>query len=360
MSRDKTARWLDLLAFLLQHHYPVTREQMFERVQGYGEGGESARRKFERDKDDLRGLGIDIQTVTLPSAPGDEPASGYLLKAKDFYLPYLELTEGREPSGQADGQGPGRPYQLHQVRVSQADVERLDRATQRISESNLPLARAAASARRKLGFDLPLSLQAVERVLERPLAPEASASLAVLQEAVAKHRAVRCRYFAIGRDAEEERVIEPYGLFFSWGRWYCVARSRERNALRVFRVDRMSGAAMLDGKDAAFAVPGDFSIREYLGRAPWELSEAGETKVRVRFSFPESRWVMARGTGDPVVPMLADGGAELEFGVRDENPFLRWLLTFGDHAEVLSPEVIKSRLAALRRKVAELYAKESA
>lgn len=357
MSAAKTARWLDLLAYLLQHRYPVTREQLFASVTDYLEGAqpgdataaESARRKFERDKDELRALGIDIQTVPVPDAEGDEPASGYRLAPRDFYLPYLELTDA-PPAGE-------RPYALRQVHVRRDDLRRLDAATRRMAaHPTSPLAAAAASARRKLGFDLPLSVSAVEAVLARPLGDDAADALAVLQRAVAERVAVSCRYFAIGRDAEEQRVIEPYGLFFSWGRWYCVARARDRDALRVFRVDRMREARAETGKAARFEVPADFRVRAYLGRAPWELGEAPAVEVRVRFAFPESRWVQARGVGLPVAPLLADGGAVLEFGVRDRNPFLRWLLTFGPRAEVLAPDEVARELDELRGHVAVLYA----
>src|SRR5207249_11909053 len=51
-----------------------------------------------------------------------------------------------------------------------------------------------------------------ERAFVQPTAPAASAHFAVLRRGVEERRAVRCRYYAIGRDAEEERVIEPYGL----------------------------------------------------------------------------------------------------------------------------------------------------
>lgn len=176
-----------------------------------------------------------------------------------------------------------------------------------------------------------------------------------MQRAVAERVAVGCRYFAIGRDQEEKRVIEPYGLFFSWGRWYLVARARERAATRVFRVDRMRDAELLKGKDSAFEVPAAFAIRDYLGRAPWELSEAAPVVARVRFAFPESRWVIAQGVGEAVDDLLDDGGAVLAFGVRDGPPFLRWLLTFRGRAVVLEPAALAGELDALRRQVAALY-----
>ncbi|HWO89940.1 MAG TPA: WYL domain-containing protein [Gemmatimonadales bacterium] len=355
MTQPKVARWLDLLAYLLQHRYPVTREQIFEAVAGYREGGdnerarESARRAFERDKAELKQLGIEISRVSAAAGEEDARADGYQLAPRDFYLPYLELV--------TESPGGDRPYpSLRQIRVTRDDMRRLDRATARFASlRTIPLAAAAATARRKLGFDLPLSLRAVESVLARPLSGQAEAALATLQRAVAERRAVRCTYRAIGRDATERRTIEPLGLFFQWSRWYCVARDRGRDALRVFRVDRMRAARQLVGADAGFTVPQGFSIRAYVGRAPWELSEASPVVVRMRFAFPESRWVQAQGLGTPIQPVLDDGGAILEFSVRERGPFLRWALTFGDRIEVLDPAAVRRDLAALRARVYDIY-----
>lgn len=357
MTQPKAARWLDLLAYLLQHRYPVTREQIFESVAGYREGEgserarESVRRTFERDKAELKQLGIVIGTVTDPNAEDDAHADSYQLAPRDFYLPYLELV--------SDPAARDRPYpSLRQVRVTRDDVRRLDRATAKLASlPALPLAAAAASARRKLGFDLPLSLRAVERVLAQPLHHEAAAALATLQRAVAEHQAVRCTYWAIGRNRTERRTIEPLGLFFQWSRWYCVARDRGRDALRVFRVDRMRRAEPVSGADSRFTLPEGFRIRAYVGRAPWELSEAPPVTVRARFAFPESRWVQGQGLGTPIEPVLEDGGAILEFAVREAGPFLRWALTFGDRIQILAPEAVRSDLAALRARVAAIYEK---
>jgi predicted DNA-binding transcriptional regulator YafY len=373
MSSAKTSRWLDLIAFLLQHRFPVTRQDLYTNVKGYldeppspaggrGQGvrvddrpeaadaNESTRRMFERDKDELRALGIQIETVPIPNVEGDEPASGYRLRPGDFYLPYIELHGTGAPAQ--------RPYQgLAVVKLSDADLDLLDRATQLVAQrTESPLGRSAASARRKLEFDLPLPQAAVERVLAAPLGDEGTRSLEVLQAASADRVAVSFRYHSIGRDQEEDRIVEPYGLFFNWGRWYCVARARDRDALRVFRVDRIRDAKPLKGKAARFDIPADFSIRNYFHRAPWELSGSAPVMVRVRFAFPESRWVLARGVGKTIDDMLDDGGAILEFGVQDLGPFLRWILTFRRHAEILSPASIADQLAGMRRQVARLYA----
>jgi predicted DNA-binding transcriptional regulator YafY len=305
---------------------------------------------FERDKDELRSIGIQIDTVPIPDAEYDEPGSGYRLKSSDFYLPYLELHEGEG--------GVDRPYQgLATLKLTRDEVAILDRATQLVAQrTESSLGESALSARRKLEFDLPLPRGAVERVLAAPMNDEATRSLETLQRAVADRVAVTCEYHSIGRNTDEPRSIEPYGLFFTWGRWYCVARARDRDALRVFRIDRMRGAVIERGKQAGFDVPPGFSIRSYLNRAPWELSGAEPVAVRVRFAFPESRWVLAQGVGEAIEPMLDDGGAILEFPVRDPNPFLRWLLTFRHRAEILSPDSIRDQIATMRKKVAALYA----
>jgi predicted DNA-binding transcriptional regulator YafY len=351
---SKTARWLDLIAFLLQHRFPVTREQIFDHVSGYREGDadpESARRKFERDKDELRALGIQIETKTIPDAAGDEPATGYRLLERDFYLPYLQLQEATVRQD--------RPYRgVRSVRLSRQHLDIVDRATRRLAEHpSLPLRQAAQSARRKLAFDLPIPEQRIERILGESGKEEPNETLEVLQQAVARRTAVGCRYYTIGRDVEAERVIEPYGLFFNWGRWYCVAGVREDPTCRVFRVDRVSDAKLLRGPDAEFQTsPGDFDIRDYLGRSAWELSETAPRPVTVRFRFPESRWVIAQGVGNPIEPVTDDGGAVLGFDVRDTNPFLRWLLTFRDHAQIEDPPDLADELNALRQRVAALYA----
>lgn len=356
MTTAKTARWLDLIAYLLQHRFPVTREEIFQHVGGYGAGeeaGETARRKFERDKDELRALGLDIETVDLPGSAGDEPQQGYRLKPSRVYLPYFELVRSKDPAE--------RPYSgLPRVALSDAELAILDRATRRLAQrTEFPLASDVASARRKLAFDLPLDDLAVEQVLAAPLAESGRRALETLQRAVLDRLALRCRYYSMTRDREEERQIEPYGLFFQWSHWYCVARARDRSALRVFRVDRMRALDAVPGKPP-FEVPEDFDVRAYLGRAPWELGEGPATAVRVRFAFPEARWVLNRRLGRPVEAVLEDGGAIVEFDARDRQALLRWLLTFRRQATVLDPQDVAAELEALRRRVAALYENQDA
>lgn len=193
-------------------------------------GNESARRKFERDKDELRVLGIEVETVDLPGSAGDASQQGYRLKPSSFYLPYFELLSSSEPAD--------RPYAgLPQAALSHAEMRILDRATRRLAQrGELSLAGAAAAARRKLAFDLPLDDVTAERVLSAPMPEEGRRALEVLQRALMDRTPVSCRYYSISRDSDEERAIEPYGLFLPMEPLVLRSpRARPRRAARVPR-----------------------------------------------------------------------------------------------------------------------------
>jgi predicted DNA-binding transcriptional regulator YafY len=357
----KTERWLNLLAFLLDRTYPVTREEILSQVDDYktdwlkgdDKPRESVRRKFERDKKELKALGVVIEPLkdkVMADHAGQE-VEAYLLKPRDFYLPYFEVHASR------GARVPAHPYFLNAVTLDARDLPILRRAAERVSTlRDTPLGPAAASALRKLSFDLPeLGVGDEERAFVQATPPEADEHFALLRRAVEQRTAVRSRYYTIGRDAEEERVIEPYGLMLSWGHWYCVGRSRERNAMRVFRLDRMKNVAPVEGPKAEFAVPGDFRIGDYLDRAPWELSEEKPVAARVRIAFPQSRWVIGERLGKVVKGVTDDAGTEFEFQVRSVDAFVRWLLPLGQQVEVLSPPAIKRQLDEARAQLRALY-----
>ena len=100
----KLQRWLDLVAYLAGRHFPVPVEDLRDNIPAYAvdpdaseREKETIRRMFERDKDELRELGIPIDTVDYSINYGHEQKKGYRLARKDFHLPYLKLvTEASE------------------------------------------------------------------------------------------------------------------------------------------------------------------------------------------------------------------------------------------------------------------------
>ena len=113
---SKTQRWLDLIAFLVGRKVPVEVERIMEAVPSYAEkyvegdakARETVRRMFERDKDELRELGIPIETVPLSLHYGAEEVMAYRLSDRDFYLPYLKLVSSEDPEDAAPSAAPPR------------------------------------------------------------------------------------------------------------------------------------------------------------------------------------------------------------------------------------------------------------
>src|SRR5512140_1280921 len=111
---NRFQRWLDLIAYLAGRHLPVAGDQLLSDLPGYAEGWlsedetkrQSARRSFERDKDELRRAGIPIQSVKYTINFGLEEVDGYQLVARDFYLPYLKLLEREHPQPRGKRRGP--------------------------------------------------------------------------------------------------------------------------------------------------------------------------------------------------------------------------------------------------------------
>src|SRR5437870_5070987 len=204
----KTERWLNLLAFLLDHHYPVTREEILSQVDDYkadwlkgdDKTRESVRRKFERDKKELKALGVVIEPLkdrVMADHAGQE-VEAYVLKPRDFYLPYFEVRTAK------GARVPRHPYFLNAVTLDSADLPILRRAAERVTAlRDTPLGAAAQSALRKVSFDLPeLGVGDEERAFQQPTRLGLDEHFALLRRAVEERRAVRCGYYTIGRDAE--------------------------------------------------------------------------------------------------------------------------------------------------------------
>jgi len=368
----KTQRWLDLLAFLIGRRLPVAVEQIMESIPAYARDWEtgddtaraSVRRKFERDKDELRELGIPLQTV--PYAMGGETQDGYVLARKDFYLPYLRIVgaAGASTEGSAArARGLDRPRQggVPDLDLSAADAcAALDALWRVEGLPHYPYAAEARSAFHKLSGDIDLDMFRRPPVvqLDGSRSSEIGPALRVLAEALHARKRVTFTYRGIHRDEETERDVAPYGLAFQGGHWYLVGHDALRDDLRVLRVSRMRD---LSANRAAphtrdYEIPDDFRLDDTLGKQAWELGSAGEGELaaRVRFRFPLSLWAERNGHGE-LDDEAADGSSIRRFAVRQVHPFLRWVLTFEGEAEILEPPQLRRGLREMAAEVAAVH-----
>src|SRR5687767_2706304 len=89
-STAKLERQLNLMATLLETRRPLTRTELRDRVTGYPSDGVAFRRAFERDKDELRKMGIAV--VMEPIVGRDPPEDGYRIRRDEHYLRDPGLT----------------------------------------------------------------------------------------------------------------------------------------------------------------------------------------------------------------------------------------------------------------------------
>ena len=250
MAARRTERLLNLVICLLHTRSFLTAERIRELVAGYDEApsDEAYKRMFERDKEDLRDLGIPLETGTN-SAWDDEP--GYRIARRDYALPDITL----EP---AEAAAVGLAARMW---------------------SSASMSAAATRALRKLeaaGVEvapLPEGLQ--------PQVEGSGAAFPVLAEAVHDGRRVTFTYRGAGDAEPVERTVEPWGVVWWHGRWYLVGLDVDKSATRVFRLSRIVGEPKPKGPPGAVTRPEGVNLRALVSSYD-AASPAAVAVVRVR------------------------------------------------------------------------------
>jgi proteasome accessory factor B len=232
MADSKTERLLQVVLCLTQSRRFVTKDQLRQAIPDYAStsSNEAFERMFERDKNELRELGIPLETVSA-GAIDDDP--GYRIDQEAYGLPPLMLT--RE--------------ELTAVALAA-----------RVWREQGP-ASAAARALLKVsseGTDVDASeLPAIE-----PRLSGGEAAFEPLTTAVARRRAVTFDYRTVRDPAPATRHLQPWGVVSQRGRWYVVGHDTVRGAVRVFRLSRIEGPVRAAGPEGAYEVPSDVSVRD--------------------------------------------------------------------------------------------------
>jgi proteasome accessory factor B len=347
----KLQRWIDLVAALLTRHTSVTLEELRDLVPAYGKSGSKTalRRMFERDKDELRALGIPIEIQPL------EDTTGYRLKPAEFYLPYLAtVVDGKKRSPRhVDRDG----YKaLQTLDFDPDEVAALRSAWERLRTlGQAELFADGERGLRKLALDLP-EVSAEGRGERRRLPREGGDSFSPLMDALSHRRQVTFDYRAIGGDTHTTRTVHPYGLFFLSAHWY-LAAVEEGDAegwVKNFRVSRIAKVVVAGTSQtkAHYTIPAAFSLADHArDRKPWELGDTEAITVEVAFTGSDGATLAAARLGAEV-PKYPE---RRRFSVRRQDAFVRWLLSFVGEVRPISPPAVVNVWNAELAVVASMY-----
>lgn len=319
--RAKTERLLNLTMGLLSTRRALPKAEIRRRVEAYRgvESDEAFDRMFERDKDDLRALGIPLVTEHIGGAFDDE--QGYRIDRRDYAVPDIDLTTDER-----------------------AVVGLAARAW-----SHAAMAPSAAAAWRKVsaleGDDQDQGAEGVLEGVELRLGGAEPAFLP-LQEAVSSGRSVTFEYTK-GDGTRSARRVDPWALTSWRGRWYLTGHDLDREGSRVFRLGRITSEVRL-GRPVTVPAPDDLDPTHAVRELAGVESPAEEAMLAVR----QGRGHSLRRRGESVsVADAPDGWDVLRVTYASLHPFADELAAAGADVVVREPaelaDAVRDRLAAV-------------
>ncbi|GAB1487950.1 WYL domain-containing protein [Opitutaceae bacterium] len=174
-----------------------------------------------------------------------------------------------------------------------------------------------------------------------------------LSTAVLKLQVVEFAYKKSGQTRATRRRVRPYHLAHRENLWYLIALDEERGALRTFALPRIAETRVTGD---TFAKPEEFSPEKFFASALGVLGGEGDYQVVIRFTAAaadhvrEREWHESQALRD-----LPDGGLELTLRLGALAEVSRWILGWGDSAEVIAPPELRTHLRATTQALAALY-----
>lgn len=317
MSSNKTERLLNLLIMLLVQRHYVGKDRIREIL--YPDSSPDGFEKmFERDKEELRSLGVPIEVGALDVMFDD--AVGYRIRPDDFALPEIDLA---------------------------ADEAAVIGLAARVWD-HARLAEVTTDAVRKLtALGMPIDTGQLEIAEPRLNADEPS--FETFWEATQERSVIEFDYQRLGGEPSR-RHLEPWGVLRYSGRWYVAGRDIDRDAERVFRLSRVVGEARTIGAPNAYSVPDNVDLREIARRLE---PNTPPVEARVLMRHGRGAGLRRRATVtaiDVLGPDQSHGWDRLSLvgtGLIDE------LLSLGPDVVVEGPAEVRNEVIARLRGVVE-------
>jgi proteasome accessory factor B len=316
MSTAKTERLLNLVICLLSTRRPLTKAQIRQAVPQYAENTslEAFERMFERDKDELRDLGIPL--VTTFEDPLFEDEVGYRVDRDAYALPEVSFE----------------PDELAVLGLA-------SRVWQQASLAG-PASRALAKLTALGAPPDDGSLIGLE-----PRIRTAEPAFDALWAAVRDRVPVRFRYRTAGRGTVADRTVEPWAVTSWHGHWYLTGYDRDRAAARVFRLSRVESAVRTVGRPGEYDVPADHDPRLFVGSSE---PDRPRTPARLRARTGTAQLVRRRARE---VVDVGDGWDELVIDMDDPEVLAEELVSYGANVVALQPLALRDAVVRRLRSV---------
>lgn len=215
-----------------------------------------------------------------------------------------------------------------------------------------PLTQAFAKLTNQLDGPVTVALGAARALISFKPVGIAQSDLKLFQklsDAVLQSFELEFDYRSLRSAQSERRRVQPWQLCCVDNQWYVIGHDLDREAKRTFALPRIRGVKVTKRR---FVRPADFSIQEHLGSAFGVFTGTGEHVIRLRFSDWAARLVRERFWHES--QRLTDGPDEtidLELRLGSLEEIERWILSFGEHVEVVSPASLRKRIASLGRRI---------
>ncbi|RJO68440.1 WYL domain-containing protein [Nocardia panacis] len=314
---------MNLVIALLSTRQFLTAERIRESVAGYEDSvsDEAFSRMFERDKNELRDLGIPLEMGPVSRY---STAEGYRINRDAYELPEIDLNSA-EAAAVA-------------VAVQMWESPELAAA----AEGALLKLRAAG-----IHVETDAAVASVPAVPARTRGSEPV--LGKLLAAIDAGQAVRFEHRGAINAPYLMRDVEPWGVVTHHGRWYLVGHDRQRDAVRTFRLSRIGEDITAYGPVNTVHKPEGVDLRAIVARVTGSAPVTGSATVWVA----ERRGRELRRAGTVVAERAIGGrsGAVLELPVRSHDWVARLITGLGPDAVVLEPAALRADVIARLRSV---------
>ncbi|MGX6512615.1 helix-turn-helix transcriptional regulator [Rhodococcus sp. SJ-2] len=323
MAISKVERLVNLVIALLSTRQFLTAEKIRASVAGYAEcaSDEAFSRMFERDKNELRDLGIPLETGL---ASRYSTVEGYRINRDAYALPEIDLSR-EETAAVAVAAALWESPEL--TSAAQGALLKLRAAGVQVDAD--PAGTVAA---------IPARARGSEPALQK------------LLTAVDERQAVQFEHRSAPTDPWTLRTVEPWGVVTVHGRWYLVGHDRDRDATRTFRLSRISDEVTAVGAPGAVQIPEQVDLRARVLAAtrPGDVTGTAQVWVAAGRAYEVRR--LGRDRGSRQVGGRA--GSVVEVPLRAGEWIARTLAGQGADALVLDPPELRDEVRRILAQVA--------